>query len=127
MDSFIFIGYRIDVDLNKSKAPKDEKRSLDHYIPDCDYLPGQHTYLHWNHISGGDSYLYRNQPYRYYCPLAGYALQEVLDKETIDLPPETVHRQTWEAIRASPAYQRLLEHHGGEAVTIKYGIFKGHG
>lgn len=121
MDSFLFIGYRIDC-----RKPCSKKVGWGHSIKEVKDIPinnGGPLWSYWNYPSGGtDTFLYGKYSY-YRCPFGHYSLWEDIDRKPLDLPDN--HFEILHEIMNDPIMDELAQRYN--EVIIKYGIMKGLG
>jgi hypothetical protein len=141
MDSFIFIGFRIDCkkqpDIDLWDIGKDEFWG---YIPAVYPVSGldwsNYCWGWWPHIDGQhDSFLYTGNPdhphdppiYEYYCPMAIHELDGDLNDRSIDLNLSgQQYKEIYIRILGGETFNFLAKMYGGGGeVAVKWGIFKG--
>lgn len=122
MDSFLFIGFRVDV-KPKGKSFWD----LYEQVTDCDdgVVKGK-TWGAWSHPDREhDSYLYLKAEYWYKCPFGHLWMWEEMNRRTFDMPANFI--EVCRDMQESAGWQDLERIYGRDNMIIQWGIFKGLG
>lgn len=130
MDSFVFVGWRIDV-------TRESENVQDWYDVSMDNVGMPYESNSWNIWNCNDRDVKEdrfalirliddNIPYFYWCPFGFDALQsQVNDHGSIDFPDDALDHI--KMIIKDPVFEKLVEIYGRENIKIRWGIFKGWG